>query len=335
MKNRIKYLDVAKFIGIFCIYLGHFGSSAGNAYNFVFTFHVPLFFFLSGFTENLSVDISFGKYIVKNIKNLLIPCYLFALISLLAVTISNNTHTEIVSNLLIILRGCIRNQYFAGSLWFLTCLFVVRNIFYVFRKIFKFTWLNLLLCVLLYCVTELLFDPRPIVTPHMIYNIDSACYYIIFYALGYYGFEPIQCLLDWKKFGKKVICIGIGTVLFIYASLLFFDKDLLSSIPTNVVGTLICPVLRPVLIILLVLIVSKEIENVELFGTIGKNTLYLCGSEYIIKLLVPLSLRIVGLNKSFSNPLAVYVYTFSLLVLCNKTLVPFEKSVFKELHLLE
>lgn len=335
MENRIKYLDVAKFIGIFCIYLGHFGNNAGNAYHFVFAFHVPLFFFLSGCAEKLSTDISFGKYIIKNIKLLLIPYYLFAIFSLVIVTIVNNTHTEIILNLLIILKGCIRNQYVAGGLWFLTCLFVVKSVFYVFRKIFKFKWLVLILCAILYCISELLFNPRPIVSPHMVYNIDSACYYIIFYALGYYGFEPIQSLLDWKKPARKTICISIGGILSIYAAFLFFQKDLFNYINTNAVMYLICPVLKAVFIILLVMIVSKAIENVELFGLLGKNTLFLCGSEHIIKLFVPLCLQIIGFNISYPNPLATYVYTFFLLVLCNGTLVPFEKAVFKELHLLK
>lgn len=335
MSNRIKYLDVAKFIGIFCIYLGHFGQTAGNAYGFVFSFHVPLFFFVSGLSENLSADIPFGKYIIKNIKTLLIPCYLFAMLSLLVVTIVNNTHTTIVPNLIAILKGCIRNHYLAGSLWFLTCLFVIKNVFYIFRKTVKFKWLNIILCAALYFIAELLINPRPIVNPHMVYNIDSACYYIIFYALGYYGFEPLQRLLDWKNPTKKVICIGIGTILFIYTALLFFGKDLLAYINTNAVMRLICPVLKPVFVILLILIVSKAIENVELFSLLGKNTLFLCGSEHLIKLFVPLCLQIVGLNTSLPNSLAAYIYTFFLLILCNKTFVPFEKAVFKELRLIK
>lgn len=335
MNNRIKYLDVAKFIGIFCIYIGHFGHPAGNAYGFVFSFHVPLFFFISGFSENLSTDLSFSKYIIKNIKNLLIPCYLFAVISLVANAIVNNTHTTIVANLIEILKGCIRNHYFAGSLWFLTCLFVMKNVFYIFRKIFKFKWLNILICVALYFISVLIIDPRPIVNPHMVYNIDSACYYIIFYAFGYYGFEPLHRLLDWKKPIKKVICIGVGVVLFFYSALLFFGKDLLTYINTNAIINLIYPVLQALFVIFLVLIVSKAVENIELFCLLGKNTLFLCGSEYLIKLFVPLCLQIVGLNISLPNPLAAYIYTFFLLVLCIKTFVPLEKAVFKKLHLIK
>lgn len=332
MNNRIKYLDVAKFIGIFCIYLGHFSHQAGNAYGFVFTFHVPLFFFLSGCTENLGADVPIDKYIIKNIKKLIIPCYLFAMVSLVVSTIIDNTHTAIVPNLIEILKGCIREHYLAYSLWFLTCLFVVKIIFYIFRTIFKFKWLNLFICIVLYCVSKLLISPR---SPHMVYNIDSACYYIIYYAFGYYGFEFLHSLLDWKKPIKKSICIGVGIVLFIYTALLFFGKNLLTYINNNAVMHLICPVLTSIFVILLILIISKAIENIELFGLLGKDTLFLCGSEHLIKLLVPLCFQIVGLTVSLPNPITSYIYTLFLLVLCSKTLVPLEKAAFKKLHLIK
>ena len=46
--RRLEYLDVLKFIGILFIYVGHYLSLTGLVYNFVFEFHVPLFFVLSG-----------------------------------------------------------------------------------------------------------------------------------------------------------------------------------------------------------------------------------------------------------------------------------------------
>lgn len=335
MNDRIKYLDVAKFIGIFCIYLGHFGDMAGNAYGFVFAFHVPLFFFLSGCAENFSKDIPVSKYIIKNIKNILIPCYIFALTALLMVTIDNNTHAEVMSRFMEILKGCIRNRYLASGLWFLTCLFIVKNAFYVIKKVFKFKWLILIMCVVLYCVAQLIMDPRPIINPHMLYNIDSACYYIIYYALGYYGFGMIQKLLDWKNPINKGICICIEIPIFIYAALLFFKKDLFTYININSMMQLVCPILKPMVLIVGILIIAKAIEDIELFGMLGKNTLYLCGSEYIIKLIFPLCLKIIGLNIFYPNPLAVYMYTFFLLVLSNKMLVPVEKTIFKKLHILD
>ncbi|EII8191729.1 acyltransferase, partial [Shigella flexneri] len=44
-KTRHDWVDALKFLGIFAIYLGHLGLGAGKLYPFVFSYHVPLFFF--------------------------------------------------------------------------------------------------------------------------------------------------------------------------------------------------------------------------------------------------------------------------------------------------
>lgn len=332
MKDRIKYLDVARFIGIYCIYLGHFGVYAGKAYNFVFYFHVPLFFFISGCSESLTTDVTWYKYILKSIKGILIPFYFFAFISLVINTIYVNTHTEVISNIIIILKGCIRLEYFASGLWFLTCLFIIKITFYFLRKLLRFKSLILFVCVVLFIFAEKVITPRPIITPHMIYNIDSACYYIIFYALGYYFFDKINYVLAFDSLVKKFFCTGVGFVSLIYGSLLFFGKNLLGYINTNPVMDLLCSVISPIVIISLVFILSKSFENVEFFNELGKNTLYLCGAEYIIRLLVPICIEAVGLSINLENPLTTYLYSMILLVTANKILVPVGKDLLNRIY---
>lgn len=41
MKRRIIWIDIAKFMSIFCIYIGHFEENVGFMHKFVFAFHVP------------------------------------------------------------------------------------------------------------------------------------------------------------------------------------------------------------------------------------------------------------------------------------------------------
>ena len=334
MKERIKYLDVAKFIGIFCIFLGHFASASGYAYKFVFIFHVPLFFFLSGCAENISTDIPFWKYIKKNIKMILIPCYIFAITSVVLNCIYTNTHINIGPYLIQIIKGCIRNHFFAGSLWFLTCLFVVKIMFYIFKKILKYKPLILIACFTLYLIAQLVIEPKPIATPHMLYNVDSACYYIVFYALGYCCFKTVNSILSLDNIVKKMICNVIGIGSFIYSATLFFEKHIFSLGSNSTIVYLVNSIFSPFVIILFVLIISKILDDVPFLVEMGKDTLFLCGSEYIIKLLVPICLEIIGLNMLLTNPIATYLYTFALLILCYKILVPIEKKVFKKLHLL-
>lgn len=335
MRNRIKYLDVAKFIGIFCIFLGHFGSSAGYAYEFVFIFHVPLFFFLSGCAENLNGDIPWYRYVLKNIKNILIPCYLFAILSLVIHCISTNTYTEIPQGLIDILKGCIRNHFLAGSLWFLTCLFVIKIGFFLLRKLLKLKILLLMICIGFYLIAQFVITPIPIVSPHMLYNIDSACHYIVFYALGYCCFGAVDFLLAFDGVVKKAIGGAIGVISFVFSTALFFGKNLFYCFGVNDILYLISGLLTPIVVVSLVLIISKLIENINLFVALGKETLFLCGSEYFIKLLVPLCVQTIGLSISIQNPISAYVYTFVLLLLCYKILVPVEKKMFKKLRLIK
>lgn len=338
MQNRIKYIDVAKFIGIFCIYLGHFGDSAGYAYNFVFIFHVPLFFFLSGLSENLTRDIPLHKYVVKNVKNILIPCYLFAIISVVLQCIFTNTYAEVSNNLIQIFKGCIRNHFFAGGVWFLTCLFVIKIVFYILRKLLKYKALLLIVSFAFYLVAQLVINPLPIISPHMPYNIDSACYYIVFYALGYCCSEIVRSFLMFDNVLKRVIGVVIGVFSLVFSAFLFFGKNFfyyLGNLGTGTTIFIVASFINPIIVILLVLIVSRLMENVNVFVELGKDTLFLCGSEYMVKELAITCLHTIGLGIAFPNPVSAYIYTFALLFLCYKFLIPVEKSLFKKLRLLK
>ena len=67
--NRMKYIDVARGIAMLCIILGHLGINEIN--RFVFTFHVPIFFVISGYFINENGDL--GDFVKKKIKGLILP----------------------------------------------------------------------------------------------------------------------------------------------------------------------------------------------------------------------------------------------------------------------
>ncbi|WP_278969986.1 acyltransferase family protein [Megasphaera elsdenii] len=48
--NRVGWIDVAKGIAIVLVIIGHTVQFGGGTRNFIFSFHMPLFFLLSGFT---------------------------------------------------------------------------------------------------------------------------------------------------------------------------------------------------------------------------------------------------------------------------------------------
>lgn len=69
MSNRIDYLDIAKGFGIFLIVLGH-NNIPIALYNWLYSFHVPLFFIISGFLYRNQTP---GKTIEKGFRQLLLP----------------------------------------------------------------------------------------------------------------------------------------------------------------------------------------------------------------------------------------------------------------------
>ncbi len=75
-KERDRLIDVVKGIGILLVVLGHIIE--GSVRDFIYLFHMPLFFYLSGSTISLSKN----KYdVVKRMRSLLIPYFFFSFIS--------------------------------------------------------------------------------------------------------------------------------------------------------------------------------------------------------------------------------------------------------------
>ena len=76
--QRIAYLDIARGIGILLVVLAHSDLAWISTYlhRFIYSFHVPLFFFLSGYF--FSTKIPFGIFIKKRFNAILKP-YLFTI----------------------------------------------------------------------------------------------------------------------------------------------------------------------------------------------------------------------------------------------------------------
>ena len=67
--RRMRYLDVAKGIAMICIILGHQGAWVVN--RFVFTFHVPIFFLITGYFTSAKLPIK--EFIKRKARTLLVP----------------------------------------------------------------------------------------------------------------------------------------------------------------------------------------------------------------------------------------------------------------------
>lgn len=81
--NRLRYIDFAKGVAILLVVMGHIvqynlkGDSANKIFNFIYSFHMPLFFFLSGYVAALRYEgVCFERvltFIKKKFISLLVP----------------------------------------------------------------------------------------------------------------------------------------------------------------------------------------------------------------------------------------------------------------------
>ena len=77
--ERVEWIDCAKGIGIILVIMGH-SICPDTLLYWLYTFHMPLFFFLSGLTFNFDKYFEFKSFVISKIKSLLIPYALLSLI---------------------------------------------------------------------------------------------------------------------------------------------------------------------------------------------------------------------------------------------------------------
>jgi fucose 4-O-acetylase-like acetyltransferase len=146
--KRIESFDIAKGIGILLVILGHILQYTCKVRIFIYAFHMPLFFFLSGLFARSSNDTK--TYAEKTFKRLLLPYIVFVLIDTLiyaldeAIIIKNHTFVvkggldirELLISLFKVLAG-VQRTFLNVPLWFLFSLFLIRFLYYSICKFKK------------------------------------------------------------------------------------------------------------------------------------------------------------------------------------------------------
>lgn len=82
-KPRLQYVDIARGIAMICIILGHLGNPSIN--RVVFTFHVPIFFFITGYFT--STKRSLPEFTKNKARTLLVPYAMACLVIIILGTL--------------------------------------------------------------------------------------------------------------------------------------------------------------------------------------------------------------------------------------------------------
>ena len=134
MKKRIVWLDIIKGFLILTVMLGHISQTPEWFKIWIYSFHLPLFFFLSGVT--LSIEkYDFKSFVKRKVRTLIVPGLIFDFFIIVINVSLGNLHVtikNIIIGVILQMRG-IRTDI----AWFLILLFMSEIILYLVIKLFK------------------------------------------------------------------------------------------------------------------------------------------------------------------------------------------------------
>lgn len=129
-KNRIEWIDIAKGIGMVLVEIGHTYFPRSICL-WLCSFHMPLFFLLSGMTYGERKN-NFKEYVIRKFRTIMIPYYLFNIISIFVSYTFSYLKGEYVA-LTGMIKGVLLN-WGERPFWFLFCLFVTEIIYFFVEK---------------------------------------------------------------------------------------------------------------------------------------------------------------------------------------------------------
>lgn len=210
--NRIEFIDVAKFIGILFVVWAHAVSRNPKFIMLAYTFHLPLFFALNGYTLKIRENENFGQYLYRKLKSYVIP--ILCLGSILIVTEQILTHSfRFDLNYFIDRFFYLTEQKRAFPLWFVGALLCSDLLFYFVVKASKNKLPFVILISFIILLMGIYYNSiRGNVV--LLWNFDVGMMGVIFVCAGYILKHPALTKVHDFIFKKRWIALIIGVVLF-------------------------------------------------------------------------------------------------------------------------
>ena len=174
-KKRIDWIDMAKGYGIIFSIYAHLGYDLLTSW--IYSFHMPLFFFISGYLFNDDVD--FITLLKKKIKSLLVPYVCLGLPMICVYVIQY--HVFSFEGVIDLLLQLIFQQRFL-TLWYISVLFIIEFVFFFIRKLIKSEKLILFISLFVLLIGDIYLRTNGI---PMLWNIDVCFMAFPFFSIGY------------------------------------------------------------------------------------------------------------------------------------------------------
>lgn len=317
--SRIEWIDIAKGIGIICVVIGHIIviiPRLTTLCEMIYLFHVPLFFFISGFLykENPK-QIS---YISKKIKQLVVPYFsVFLFIAPIAIYIEHGSLN--LSDLLFYLR-----KYIWGGeqlniilyavfipMWFLPSLFLTQVIYNYIKNLFKDIMIHIIVLILYIINIFQTLYWNDISLPFFLHTVTLS---IPIYHLGYL-FHKI------KKINIIVLILGCIALL----SPVFIPDNYIALFRSNS-GIPVLTFISSILVVVGIISFSKKISGTfiaNILRKLGQASLVIMSFHFPVYLCF-FYLKCVDLDSPYIY-LIVLLWGVVVLLICYIFYIVFEK----------
>ena len=219
-KERLLVFDIAKGIGILLVVFAHINHTP-SLLAYIYTFHMPLFFIISGMFFKKDKYKTFGAFVKQKFLTLICPYMFFYVVSFVVKfaisAIYNGLTSEVINEYLMYALQMLVAEKSAtvidSPLWFVPCLFAVECIYYFIVKL-KPVFL-VVACSLLTFAGWFLESSFVSLEGIMIpWNLPTAFFAIGFFAIGNLTFKKVKETISKIKDSKhKVMLSLIGAVI--------------------------------------------------------------------------------------------------------------------------
>lgn len=201
--GRIGWIDAAKGIGLICVILGHLHIPLVDTW--VYFFHMPLFFFLSGVVSS-GRKYDFPTFLRKKLQSLVVPYFTLGGGILLFQGLLYALEGRPVGDHLEMLKHFLVQEHF-WTVWFLACLFLTEVICYGIHRLQSptvSTAVSTAVCAFGIARYRLGWGSLP-------WNLDVALVAQFFFHLGFRfkGFAPKLSRFDDLKCLPKLLVVGL------------------------------------------------------------------------------------------------------------------------------
>lgn len=165
MANRIVYLDIAKAICIILVVIGHYSPDGCPewwmaVHDFIYTFHMPLFMFASGFVYIATKrdGEKYRHFIMKKVKRLMIPYFVVSAIVIgIKLLTESHMYVENPKTVMSFIKMFYYPEagFFLWFIWALWWMFVIVPFFKTRRQRFTLFAISILLHYVPFATTDI------------------------------------------------------------------------------------------------------------------------------------------------------------------------------------